>query len=66
LELADILQLRQACFELHILKFVSEAANTLIIGQPGTRESHVARALADQATLQGLQVRYVEADRELA
>jgi DNA replication protein DnaC len=57
---------RQACFELHTLKFVSEAANALIIGQPGTGKSHIAKALAYQATLQGLEVRYVEADSELA
>jgi DNA replication protein DnaC len=44
---------RQACFELHTLKFVSEAANALIIGQPGTGKSHIAKALAYQATLQG-------------
>lgn len=55
---------RQACFELHTLKFVGEGANALIIGRPGTGKSHVAKAVAYQATLQGLDVRYVEADTE--
>jgi DNA replication protein DnaC len=27
---------RQACFELHTLKFISEGANAMIIGRPGT------------------------------
>lgn len=57
---------RQACFELHTLKFISEGANALIIGKPGTGKSHVAKALAYQATLQGFSVRYVEADTEFA
>ncbi len=57
---------RQACFELHSLKFIGEGANALIIGKPGTGKSHVAKAVAYQATLQGYEVRYVEADTELA
>lgn len=57
---------RQACFELHTLKFISEGANVLIIGKPGTGKSHVAKAVAYQATLQGHDVRYVEADTEFA
>jgi DNA replication protein DnaC len=57
---------RQACFELHTLKFVSEGGNALIIGKPGTGKSHVAKAVAYQATLQGFDVRYVEADTEFA
>jgi len=57
---------RQACFELHALKFITEGANGLIIGKPGTGKSHVAKAVAYQATLQGYDVRYVEADTELA
>ena len=48
---------RSACFELHTLKF---------IGKPGTGKSHVAKAVAYQATLQGYDVRYVEADTEFA
>ena len=57
---------RAACFELHTLKFVAEGANALIIGKPGTGKSHVAKAVAYQATLQGYDVRYVEADTEFA
>lgn len=57
---------RQACFELHTLKFITEGANAIIIGKPGTGKSHVAKAVAYQATLQGYDVRYVEADTEFA
>jgi DNA replication protein DnaC len=57
---------RQACFELYTLKFITEGANALIVGKPGTGKSHVAKAVAYQATLQGHNVRYVEADTELA
>ena len=57
---------RQACFELHALKFIGEGANAMIIGKPGTGKSHVAKALAYQATLHGYAVRYVEADTEFA
>ena len=57
---------RQACFELHTLKFISEGANGLIIGKPGTGKSHVAKAVAYQSTLQGYDARYVEADTEFA
>lgn len=57
---------RAACFELHTLKFVTEGANALIVGKPGTGKSHVAKALAYQATLQGYDVCYLEADAEFA
>ncbi|MDD2920451.1 ATP-binding protein [Rhodoferax sp.] len=57
---------RNTCFELHALKFITEGANALIIGKPGTGKSHVAEAVAYQATLQGYDVRYVEADAEFA
>jgi DNA replication protein DnaC len=57
---------RQACFELHTLKFIAEGANALIIGRPGTGKSHIAKAVAYQATLHGYAVRYLEADTELA
>ena len=57
---------RNACFELHTLKFIGESTNALIIGKPGTGKSHVAKAVAYQATLQGYDVRYVEADTEFA
>ena len=49
---------RSACFELHTLKFIGEGANALIIGKPGP--------VAYQATLQGYDVRYLEADTEFA
>jgi DNA replication protein DnaC len=57
---------RSACFELHTLKFVSEGANALLIGKPGTGKSHVAKAVAYHAVQQGLKVAYVEADSEFA
>jgi DNA replication protein DnaC len=57
---------RSACFELHTLKFMAEGANALIVGKPGTGKSHLAKAIAYQATLGGLDVRYLEADTEFA
>jgi DNA replication protein DnaC len=57
---------RQACFELHTLKFISEGINGLLIGKPGTGKSHIAKAVAYHATLQGFDVRYVEADSAFA
>jgi len=57
---------RAACFELHTLKFVAEGANALIVGKPGTGKSHLAKAVAYQATLHGHDVRYLEADTEFA
>ena len=58
--------LRQACFELHTLKFITEGINGLLIGKPGTGKSHIAKAVAYQATLQGYDVCYVEADSVFA
>jgi DNA replication protein DnaC len=46
---------------LHTLKFIAEGANALITGK-----SHVAKAEAYEATLQGYDVRYLEADTEFA
>jgi DNA replication protein DnaC len=57
---------RAACFELHTLKFIAEGTNALIVGKPGTGKSHIAKALAYQATLAGHDVRYLEADAEFA
>ncbi|CAH2935874.1 MAG: Mobile element protein [uncultured Paraburkholderia sp.] len=53
---------RQACFQLHTLKFIAEGSNALIIGKPGTGKSHVAKAIAYQAVLQGYKVQYLETD----
>jgi DNA replication protein DnaC len=57
---------RQACFELHTLKFIAEGRNALIIGKTGTGKSRIAKAVAYQATLQGHDVRYLEADTVFA
>jgi DNA replication protein DnaC len=57
---------RAACFELHTLKFIGEGGNALIVGKPGTGKSHLAKAVAYQATLQGYDVCYLEADTEFA
>lgn len=57
---------RQACFELHTLKFITEGINGLLIGKPGTGKSHIAKAVGYHATLQGFDVRYVEADSAFA
>jgi DNA replication protein DnaC len=40
--------------------------NAMLIGKPGTGKSHIAKAVAYQATLQGHDVRYVEADSVFA
>lgn len=57
---------RAACFELHTLKFIGEGQNALIVGKPGTGKSHIAKAVAYQATLAGYAVRYLEADSAFA
>jgi len=57
---------RTFTFELHTLNFIAEGANALIVGKPGTGKSHIAKALAYQATLAGHDVRYLEADAEFA
>lgn len=36
---------RQACFQLHALKFVAAGENALIIGKPGTGKSQVSIAV---------------------
>lgn len=57
---------KRACFELNTLKFISEGANALLIGPPGTGKSHVAKAIAYAATRSGFSVVYTEADELLA
>ena len=57
---------RATCLELHTIKFVGEGGNALLVGKPGTGKSHIAKAVAYQATLQGYEVGYVEADAEFA
>lgn len=57
---------KQACFELHALKFLAEGSNALLIGKPGTGKSHIAKAVAYNACLQGFRVLYVEADEWFA
>lgn len=53
---------RQACFQLHALKFIAEGKNALIIGKPGTGKSHVAKAVAYHAVQHGHKVQYLETD----
>lgn len=57
---------KQACFELHTLKFIAEGANAILVGKPGTGKSHIAKAVAYNACLQGYRVYYVEADELFA
>jgi DNA replication protein DnaC len=53
---------RQACFQLRTLKFIAVGDNALIISKPSTGKSHVAKAVAYQAVLQGHKVQYLETD----
>jgi DNA replication protein DnaC len=57
---------RRECFELHTLKFISQGGNAILLGSPGTGKSHIAKAIGYHATLSGYNVRYLEADAELA
>ena len=57
---------KRTCFELHTLKFIAEGEAALLIGQPGTGKSHVAKAIAYAALRSGLRVLYSEADELLA
>ena len=57
---------KRTCFELHTLKFIAEGDSALLIGQPGTGKSHVAKAIAYAALRSGLRVLYSEADELLA
>ena len=57
---------KRTCFELHTLKFIAEGDSALLIGQPGTGKSHIAKAIAYSALRPGLRVLYGEADELLA
>lgn len=57
---------RQACFELHTLKFIAQADNAILIGRPGTGKSHICKAIAYNAILQGYRVCYLDTDEFLA
>jgi DNA replication protein DnaC len=57
---------KQACFELHTLKFIAGGENALLVGKPGTGKSHIAKSVAYNACLQGYRVLYVEADEFFA
>jgi DNA replication protein DnaC len=57
---------KRECFELNTLKFISEGANPILIGPPGTGKSHIAKAVAYSAIRQGFVVAYIEADELLA
>jgi DNA replication protein DnaC len=57
---------KQACFELHTLKFIADGSNALLVGKPGTGKSHIAKAVAYNACLQGYRVLYVETDEFFA
>lgn len=57
---------KRTCFELHTLKFIAEGDSALLIGQPGTGKSHIAKAIAYSALRSGLRVLYGEADELLA
>jgi DNA replication protein DnaC len=57
---------KHACFELHTLKFISEGCNALLIGKPGTGKSHIAKAVAYNACLQGYRVLYLDSDEFFA
>jgi DNA replication protein DnaC len=57
---------KRPCFELNTLNFLTEGANAILIGPPGTGKSHVAKAIAYAATRSGYCVLYTEADELLA
>jgi DNA replication protein DnaC len=56
---------KRTCFELHTLKFIAEGQSALLIGQPGTGKSHVAKAIAYAAVRSELRVLYTTADEFL-
>lgn len=57
---------KKACFELLTLKFLSEALDPILIGPPGTGKSHMAKAVAHAAVLEGYHVLYAEAEELFA
>jgi DNA replication protein DnaC len=52
---------KRDCLELGALKFIEAKEDVLIVGQPGTAKSHVAKALALLAVERGYKVMYREA-----
>lgn len=44
------------------MKFIAAGENALLIGKPGTGKSHVAKAIAYQAVIQGHKVQYLKTD----
>ncbi|MBA2705169.1 MAG: ATP-binding protein [Blastocatellia bacterium] len=52
---------KRDCLELGALKFIEAKEDVLLIGQPGTAKSHVAKALALLAVDRGYKVMYREA-----
>jgi DNA replication protein DnaC len=52
---------KRDCLELGALKFIEAKEDVLIVGQPGTAKSHVAKALALLAVERGHKVMYREA-----
>ena len=52
---------KRDCLELGTLKFIEAKEDVLLIGQPGTGKSHVAKALALLAVERGYKVKYKEA-----
>lgn len=53
---------KKTCFELQTLKFIAGGENAIMIGRPGTGKSHIAKAIAYNAVLQGYRVHYIETD----
>ena len=53
---------KRACLELGALKFIDAKEDILLVGQPGTAKSHIARALALLAVERGYRVIYRDAN----
>jgi len=52
---------KRECLELATLKFIDAKEDVLLVGQPGTAKSHIAKALALMAVERGYRVVYREA-----